>query len=86
MDKAPDEGVFASKLDDSYQILIARSGDDSFECFKKHWAMEARESTSPAYLKEIDNIDENWEQIGTIERISEKDYDHYKVFRLFDGC
>lgn len=82
LDETPIEGTYQSESDSSVVILITRNGD-GFDCFKKHWAMETpTEVEEPVFLRGYESA-ETWEPIGTIERISKEDYEHYNAFRLF---
>jgi hypothetical protein len=83
LDSTPIEGIVNHTID-GIALKIAQRTINHFACFKRHWAFDGEESDLPAYLLGTTDGTEPWEYIGTITRIWEADYIHYKAFGLFD--
>jgi len=82
-DYEPVEGVVNNTVD-GVALKIESRTINQFACFKRHWAFDGEASDLPAYLHGITDGAAPWEYIGSIHRIWEADYIHYKVFGLFD--
>lgn len=80
LDSAPVEGIVEHA---HYALKNKRTSIDVFQCLKKHWAFDdTPEEILPVYIHGVEEFDEPWEQIGTIERIDRQDYELCIAFGL----